>query len=203
MGFYTEYFGHMTTHTCAQYEYPCGFVLSDDWLSIFYNRQSISPHGSVYISSQHPGVSPSANQISWSKYSTHGYQEGLPSFWKKVHQSIKDFKQATSINGKYYNLHSIVFFNVVDHTVRLELSDKSNCNLTHGWHMPKLIMELHCSHPLLLFLDPFVWEWSDLLQLSNNSSIVSSLFSNSSVGTLKWDPSLFHFAIFTPNCECH
>ena len=37
MGFYTEYFGHVTKYTCALHEYPCGFVLSDDGLSIFGN----------------------------------------------------------------------------------------------------------------------------------------------------------------------
>ena len=80
MGFYTGNFGHMTKHTCTLYEYPHGFVLSDDQLSIFDDQQSISPHGFVYISSQHLGISSSANQISQREYSAHGYQEGLPFF---------------------------------------------------------------------------------------------------------------------------
>ena len=35
ISFYTGYFGHMTKHTCMLCEYLCGFVLSDDPLSIF------------------------------------------------------------------------------------------------------------------------------------------------------------------------
>ena len=35
MGFYTGYFGHMTKYKCVLHEYPCGFVLGDDHLSIF------------------------------------------------------------------------------------------------------------------------------------------------------------------------
>ena len=80
MGFYTGYFCHMTKHACMPREYPCWFVLSDDQLSIFDYQQSILSHSIVYISSQHPGMSSPANQISRSKYSAHGYQEGLPSF---------------------------------------------------------------------------------------------------------------------------
>ena len=53
-------------------------------------------------------------------------------FEKKVHQSTKDFQQATSINGEHSNLCSIVIFNVVDHTFRLELSDELSCNLICG-----------------------------------------------------------------------
>ena len=49
---------------------------------------------------------------------------------RKSHQLTKDFKQATSINGKHSNSCPIVCFNIVDHTARLELSDKSNYNLT-------------------------------------------------------------------------
>ena len=64
MGFYTGYFGHMSKYTCVPHEYPHGFVLGDDQLSIFDDKQSISPHGFVYISPQHPGISSSANQIS-------------------------------------------------------------------------------------------------------------------------------------------
>ena len=40
MGFYTGHFGHMTKHACVLHEYPRGFVLSDDRLSIFDDRQS-------------------------------------------------------------------------------------------------------------------------------------------------------------------
>ena len=83
MGFYTGHFDHVTEHTCALCEYPHGFVLSDDQLSIFHDRENISPHDFVYISSKHPGISLSANQISQSKYSTHGYQEGLLFFRRK------------------------------------------------------------------------------------------------------------------------
>ena len=67
----------MWPNTHAHCMSPHGFVLSDDWLSIFDDQQSISPHGFVYISSQHPGISSSANQISQRDYSAHGYQEGL------------------------------------------------------------------------------------------------------------------------------
>ena len=35
MGFYTGYFGHVTKYTCTLHDYPHGFVLSDDQLSIF------------------------------------------------------------------------------------------------------------------------------------------------------------------------
>ena len=35
IGFYARYFGHMTNYACMPNEYPHGFVLSDDRLSIF------------------------------------------------------------------------------------------------------------------------------------------------------------------------
>ena len=63
-GFYTGYIGHVTKYTCMLCEYPHGFVLGDDRLNILDDQQSISPHGFVYISPQHPGISSSANQIS-------------------------------------------------------------------------------------------------------------------------------------------
>ena len=37
MEFYTGYFGHVTKHACGLCEYPHGFVLIDDQLSIFDN----------------------------------------------------------------------------------------------------------------------------------------------------------------------
>ena len=77
ISFYTRYFGHVTNYPCMPSEYPCGFVLSDNQLSIFDDQWSISQHGFVYIPSQHPGISPSTNQISQSEYSAHGYHEGL------------------------------------------------------------------------------------------------------------------------------
>ena len=76
INFYTRYFGHVTNYTCAPNEYPHGFVLSDDQLSIFDDQWSISQHGFVYIPSQYPGSSPLINQISQSEYSAHGYHEG-------------------------------------------------------------------------------------------------------------------------------
>ena len=60
MGFYTGHFDHVTEHACALREYPHGFVLSDDQLSIFHDQENISPHDFVYISSKHPGISLSA-----------------------------------------------------------------------------------------------------------------------------------------------
>ena len=54
----------MTNYACMLHEYPHGFVLSHDQLGIFDDQWSISQHGFVYISSQHPGISPSTNQIS-------------------------------------------------------------------------------------------------------------------------------------------
>ena len=95
--FYTKYFGHVTNCTCMPCDYPCGFVLSCNQLSICDDQWSISPHGFVYISSQHPGISLSTNQMPWSKYSAHGYHEGLPFFKQKVHQSIRKL-QTSSIN---------------------------------------------------------------------------------------------------------
>ena len=64
MGFYTGYVGHVTKYACTLHEYPCGFVLGDDRQGIFDDQQSILPHGFVYISPQHLGISSSANQIS-------------------------------------------------------------------------------------------------------------------------------------------
>ena len=83
-------------------------------------------------------------------------------------RKVFDFlEESPSVNKrlKTGNIHlcSIVFLNVVDHTVRLKLSGKSNCNLIYGWHMPELTMELHYSHPLLLFSKPLACEWSDSL----------------------------------------
>ena len=95
--FYTKYFGHVTNYTCTLHEYPCGFVLSHDRLSICDDQWSISPHGLVYISSQHLGISLSAYQITHSKYLAHGYHGSLPFFKQKVHQSIRKL-QTSSID---------------------------------------------------------------------------------------------------------
>ena len=35
ISFYRKCFGHVTNYTCVLHEYPCGFVLSHDQLSIF------------------------------------------------------------------------------------------------------------------------------------------------------------------------
>ena len=132
MGFYTGYFGHMTEYTCAVHEYPCGFVLSDDWLSIFLMIDRSFHYMALFTF--HPNIRIFHLQpIRFHEASTqHMAIMKVCHFEKKVHQSTKDFKQATSINGEHSNICSIVIFNVVDHTFRFELSDESRCNLIHG-----------------------------------------------------------------------
>ena len=106
IGFYTMYFGHVTNYTCMPNEYPHGFVLGDNRLSIFDNRWSISQHGFVYILSQHPGISPPTNQISESEYLAHGYHEGLQFSSRKFISQLENFKQVTSINGEHFYIYS-------------------------------------------------------------------------------------------------
>ena len=62
------------------------------------------------------------------------------SFGRKSINCHKDFTQTTPMSGKYSHSCSIIFFSVVDHATRLELSNKSNCNFFHRWHMSELAM---------------------------------------------------------------
>ena len=79
------------------------------------------------------------------------------SFGRKSNNCYKDFKQITPIYGKYSYSCSVIFFNVVDQATRFKLSDKSNCNFFHRWHMAELAMSLDNSCPLLLFSNCFLF----------------------------------------------
>ena len=52
----------------------------------------------------------------------------------------KDFKWETHVSGKYSHSCSIIFFNVVDHATRFELSDKLNCNFFCRLQVSELAM---------------------------------------------------------------
>ena len=97
MGFYTGHFDHVTKHACVLHKYPHGFVLSDDQLSIFHDRQSISPHGFVYISSQHPGYF-TFSKSDFMKRVLHTWLLGRASIFSEESPSVNKRLQTSNIH---------------------------------------------------------------------------------------------------------
>ena len=104
------------------------------------------------------------------------------SFGRQSINCHQDFKLATPISGKYSYSCSIIFINVVDHATRLELSDKSNSNFFHRWHVRT------GNSPLLLLSNCLLFVTCQVhFDIKNNGSIVMSISPHSSTNTLKWD----------------
>ena len=89
IGFYIEYFGHMTKYVWMLRRYPCGFVfvtIDKAFFTIdgaFHHMALFTFHTNIWTLHFQPVR---FLQISQHEYLTHGYQEGFSLFWKKVYQ---------------------------------------------------------------------------------------------------------------------
>ena len=142
-------------------------------------------------------------------------------FKQKVHQLIKKL-QTSNIHQRWALLYiSIVILNVVDHSIRLELNNRLNCNFIHLWHVLKCETQFHHGHPLLpsfknsslmnsnshfkakqqvpLYLALLKLKYWHLEVRRSNSHLQPGVVTPMCENTVH----CFHFTIFTPNCKCH
>ena len=104
MGFYTGYFGHVTKYACMPHEYPCGFILGDDRLSIFWWS---TEHFTTWFCLHFTPTS------GYFIFSQSDFMKQVLSTWLSWRSAIlrrksiswpQDFKQATFINGEHSNI---------------------------------------------------------------------------------------------------
>ena len=81
----------------------------------------------------------------------------------------------------------VVILNVEDHSLRLELNNRSNCNFTHSWHMSKCELQFCHGHPLLPSFRSSHWWVIIPTSKPNNKSHCVKLFPNWCTETSKWE----------------